>query len=171
MMPLVHKNLMRGGCPTKKGSNFSSTPMFQEKRDVKASKQGEVSSQASNVPIFISSKSKYLMKRWRRTSKMDGPLKMCSRNAQKVPPRYYQALKSRKYDLQGKEGVSPSQIVTKNTHMVVVNPTLVDRPSNHARKISKSDKKKEGDVEYLLCHVYRMSMYAIIAQMCLRGCH
>jgi hypothetical protein len=77
----------------------------------------------------ISSSSKWndLMKRWRRTSKVDGLLKMCSRNAQKVSPRYDQALKSRKDAPQGKEDASPSQIITKNTLMVVINPTHVGR--------------------------------------------
>jgi hypothetical protein len=66
---------------------------------------------------------------------------MCSRNAQKVSPSYDQALKSRKYAPKGKKDASPSQIITKNTPMAIINPTCVDRPSNHARNISKSDEK------------------------------
>jgi hypothetical protein len=66
---------------------------------------------------------------------------MCSRKAQKVSPRYDQALKLRKDAPQGKEYASPSKIITKNTLMDVTNPTCVVRPSNHVRKVSKSDDK------------------------------
>jgi hypothetical protein len=42
---------------------------------------------------------------------------------------------------QGKEDASPSQAITKNTPMPVINPTHVGQSSNHARNISKSDEK------------------------------
>jgi hypothetical protein len=123
------------------GLVFSCISAFQGKSEVEASKRGEVSSQARKNPAFISSKWNDLMKRWRRTSKVDNLLKMCSNNAQKVSPRYDQALKSRKDAPQGKEDASPSKIITKNTLMVVIKPTCVGRTSNHVRNTSKSDEK------------------------------
>jgi hypothetical protein len=82
------------------------------------------------------------MKIWRRTSKVDNLLKICSRNAQKVSPRFEQAIKSSKGSPKGKEYSSPSQIITKNTFMVSINPTHVDQPSNLVRNIFKSDEKE-----------------------------
>jgi hypothetical protein len=76
--------------------------MFQEKSDVEALKHSEVSSQARKPSTFLSSKYNDLMKRWRRTSKLDGLFKMCSINAQKVSPKCDQALKSNKDAPQGK---------------------------------------------------------------------
>jgi hypothetical protein len=67
---------------------------------------------------------------------------MCSRNSQKESPRYDQALKSSKDAPQGKEDASPSQIITKNTHMAMINPTHVGHPSNHVKDISKSDERR-----------------------------
>jgi len=94
-MPHVHKTIRGGGCPIRKGLIFFSIQMFQGKSDVKASKHGKVSSQTRKIETSSSSKWNDLMKRWRRTSKVDESLKVCSRNSQKVPPRYDQALKSR----------------------------------------------------------------------------
>jgi hypothetical protein len=130
---------------------------LKEKRDVEASKHGEVSSQAIKKPTYSSSKWNDLVKKWRKTSKVDGLLKMYSRNAQKLSSMYDQALKSRKCSPQGKEYSSSSQIILKHILMDFINPTHVGQPSNHARNISKS--------EYTMWHVYRMSMYAIISQM------
>jgi hypothetical protein len=111
--------------------------MFQGKSDVEASKHGEVTSQARKSPMFLSSKWNDLMKMWRRTSKVDDLLIMCSRNAQKVSPRYDQALKSSKYAPQGKEDASPSQIITKNTHMVVINPHMWVDPQIMQKHLQK----------------------------------
>jgi hypothetical protein len=93
MMPHVHKTIRGGGCLIRKGLIFFSIQMFQGKTDVKASKHGKVSSQTRKVETSSSSKWNDLMKRWRRTSKVDESLKFFSSNSQKVPPRYDQALK------------------------------------------------------------------------------
>jgi hypothetical protein len=109
---------------------------------VEASKHGEVTSQASKAPMFLSSKLNDLMKMWRSTSKVDDLLIMCLRNAQKESPRYEQALNSSKYAPQGKECASPIQIITKNTHMDVINPAHVGQPSNHVKDTSKSEERR-----------------------------
>jgi hypothetical protein len=121
------------------GLIFSPIPTFQGKSDVEASKHGEVTSQVRKYPTFLSSKWNCLMKMWRRTSKVDGLLIMFSRNSQKESPRYDQALKSSKDAPRGKEDASPSQIITKNTHMAIINPTHVGWPSNHVKETSKSE--------------------------------
>jgi hypothetical protein len=69
------------------GYNFSPSPTFQEKSDVETSKNGEVTSQVRQYPMFLSSKWSDLMKMWRRTSKFDVLLIMCLRNAKKESPR------------------------------------------------------------------------------------
>jgi hypothetical protein len=102
--------------------------MLQGKSDLDTSKHGEVTSQTRKTPKFLSSKWNEIKKMWRRTSKVDIIIIMCSRNPQKDSPRYYQALKSSKGALQGKEDASPSQIITKNTHMVVINPIHMGWP-------------------------------------------
>jgi hypothetical protein len=62
------------------GLIFPAIPTFQGKSDVEASKQGEVASQAIKAPMLLSSKWNDLMKMWRRASKLDGLLIMCSRH-------------------------------------------------------------------------------------------
>jgi hypothetical protein len=56
MIPHVHKIIMRGGVPQRTRVIFFSSPTFQGKSDVKASKNCEVSSQSRMVQLFISSK-------------------------------------------------------------------------------------------------------------------
>jgi hypothetical protein len=58
-----------------------------------------------------------------------------------LPPKYDQTIKSRKDAPQGKEYISPSQIITKITPMALINHTCFVRPSNNASNISKSDEK------------------------------
>jgi hypothetical protein len=58
-------------------------------------------------------------------------------------PWYDQALKSSKDAPQGKEDASPSQIITKNTNMAIINPTRVGLPSNHVNDTSKSEERRK----------------------------
>jgi hypothetical protein len=60
--------------------------------------------------------------------------------------------------------------MTKNTHMVVINPSQVGRTSNNVWNIYKGDEKGGGSRISIVAYIYMMSMYAIITQMCLGGC-
>ena len=68
-----------------------------------------------------------------------------SKCAQGILKRYLQGMtkpsNQEKMLHKKKEDAYPSQMVTKNTPMDVINPTHVGQPSNRARNISKNDEK------------------------------